>query len=176
MKRVRLIVEPAQHLSYDDEVVDALLALTAGHPYYLHMLCGELALSVYNTGGTRVRPGHLESALDDWLPAQEEHHFSHLWGTDSAIDHRVQQYNKLFLTAVATAPSDVERWTPFDRLVRGPRARAHRRTGALARASNSIQDGHTRFRWRVGLSPEGRALPALDQYELFHLDNLRDIA
>lgn len=110
----QLIIEPAQHLSYDDDVVDALLTLTAGHPYYLQMLCGALALSAYNSGGMRISHGHLAATLDDWLPAQEAHHFNHLWGTDSAIPHQVQQYYKLFLVGVTAAASAPDRWAPFD--------------------------------------------------------------
>ncbi len=153
----RLIVEPAQHLTYDNEVVDALLALTAGHPYYLHMLCGELALSAYNSGGTRVSQGHLDNALDDWLPAQEEHHFNHLWGTDSAIDHRVQQYYKLFLTAVATLTPDAEGWAPFEALCEALEpTRLHEQAiwqglQALAKMDTLEFDGEARHRLKVPL-------------------------
>ena len=153
----RLIVEPAEHLSYDDEVVDGLLALTAGHPYYLHMLCGELALSAYNSGGTRVSQGHLDSALDDWLPAQEEHHFNHLWGTDSAIGHRVQQYYKLFLTAVATTTPDAEGWAPFEALCEALEP-AHLQEPALWQGLQALSkmdtlefDGEARYRLKVPL-------------------------
>ncbi len=153
----RLIVEPAPHLSYDDAVVEALLALTAGHPYYLHMLCGELALSAYNSGGTRVSQGHLDSALDDWLPAQEEHHFNHLWGTDSAIGHRVQQYYKLFLTAVATTTPDAEGWTSIEALGEALEAARLQEQAiwqglqALFKMDTLEFDGETRYRLKVPL-------------------------
>jgi GTP diphosphokinase / guanosine-3',5'-bis(diphosphate) 3'-diphosphatase len=110
----KLIVEPVQNLQYDDEVVERLLDLTGGHPYYLQMLCGELAHSAYHTDGTCVRMSHLQTALADWLPDREEHHFSHLWGTDSDISYRVQQYNKLFLAALPAAEPVAERWVTFD--------------------------------------------------------------
>lgn len=153
----RLIVEPAQHLTYDDDVVDTLLALTAGHPYYLHMLCGELALSAYNSGGTRVRQGHLDSALGDWLPAQEEHHFNHLWGTDSAIDHRVQQYYRLFLTAVATMTPDGEDWVSFDVLYKALESTHLQEQAiwqglqALAKMDTLEFDGEAHYRLKVPL-------------------------
>jgi GTP pyrophosphokinase len=153
----RLIVEPAQHLSYDDQVVDEMLALTAGHPYYLQMLCGELALSAYNSGGTRVSQGHLEGALADWLPAQEEHHFNHLWGADSAISRQVQQYNKLFLTAIATTAPDTEGWATFEALGEALEP-AHLQGQALWQGLQMLFkmdtlefDSETRYRLKVGL-------------------------
>lgn len=153
----RLIVEPAQHLSYDDNVVDELLSLTAGHPYYLHLLCGELALNAYSSGGTRISQAHLDDVLADWLPAQEEHHFNHLWGTDSPIEHRFQQQYKLFLTAVATVPARPDDWVSFESLCTAlepapyPEQELWQGLQALSKMDTLDMNGDTHYRVKVPL-------------------------
>lgn len=151
----RLIIEPAQHLHYDDDVVEDLLALTAGHPFYLQMLCKELADSAYQSNGTRVSKGHLQSVTCDWLPTEEEHHFNHLWGADSTLDPKLQQQYKLFLAALATLADDADRWVSFE-AVRGALAPAWaderslwRGLQALTKMDTLTFDGSERYRLKV---------------------------
>ncbi len=150
----RLIIEPAQHLHYDDDVVDELLALTAGHPYYLQMLCNELANSTYHSGGSRVSMGHLRSVIGDWLPLEEEHRFNHLWGADSTLDPQLQQQYKLFLAALA---NDTDRWISFEALLaalapaRIDEPALWRGLQALTKMDTLTCDGNERYRLKVPL-------------------------
>ncbi len=111
----QLIVEPARRVQYDEATVDWLLEITAGHPYYLQWLCGELVARADREARQTINSQHLQDALTDWLPYQGEQFFSHLWGSGIGFDLEAQQGNKLALTAV-TSNAIGDRWVSFDKI------------------------------------------------------------
>ncbi len=98
----QLIVEPAQHVTYAEKVVDNLLYLTAGHPYYLQWLCGELVARADREQQRIIADEHLEALLNEWLPEQGEQFFNHLWGSSAGFSRPQQFISKLVLAALAT--------------------------------------------------------------------------
>lgn len=97
-----LIVEPANQVEFLEDVVQALLKLSAGHPYYLQWLCGELVSFVTREERALIERDDLAKLLMDWLPQQGEQFFNHLWGNATGFEHEDQQNQLLVLTAVAT--------------------------------------------------------------------------
>ncbi len=105
----QLIIQPAHRIQYDDAAVNDLIELTAGHPYYLQWLCGELLARADRDQRSSIHTQHLHDALTDWLPYQGEHFFSHLWGNGIGFDLEEQQRHKLVLTAVTANAIDADR-------------------------------------------------------------------
>lgn len=97
----QLIVQPANQMMFQDEVVTALLKLTAGHPYYLQWLCGELVSFVTRDERTSIEKSDLATLLLDWLPQQGEQFFNHLWGSAMGFTQTEQGVQLLLLTAVS---------------------------------------------------------------------------
>lgn len=121
----QLIVEPVQRGKYDQATVERLLALTAGHPYYLQWLCGELVDRIDREQQANIGDRHLQQLLDDWLPDQGEQYFSHLWGSVSGVKRSEQQRNKVVLTAISET-GDIQkeaRWVSFDGIAQSGVAR-----------------------------------------------------
>ncbi len=114
----QLIVQPAHRVQYDDAAVDYLVEITAGHPYYLQWLCGELLARADREQRTSINAQLLHDALTDWLPYQGEHFFSHLWGNGIGFDLEAQQRHKLVLTAVTENAID-DRWISLSQVCRG---------------------------------------------------------
>ena len=111
-----LIVKPANQMQYSESVVNQLLSLTAGHPYYLQWLCGELISQVGKDGRDTIQVSDLERLLSNWLPQQGEQYFNHLWGNSAGFDVMQQRVGKLILTAVSTQKSP---WIPFHNICAG---------------------------------------------------------
>ncbi len=60
----RLIREPAQdHVVYADAAVERLLELTAGHPYFLQLICYELYERCTRAGKKRIEAGDIDAGL-----------------------------------------------------------------------------------------------------------------
>ncbi|MBI5290748.1 MAG: HD domain-containing protein [Chloroflexi bacterium] len=97
----KLIIEPINQISHGPSVVEELLALTAHHPYFIHMLCGQLISEAIREGRFRIDIQHLNAVLTNWLPEQGEQPFNHLWGSGSVVDGPAQRLNKLVLIVVA---------------------------------------------------------------------------
>ena len=104
----QLIVEPAQQVEFSEQVVTALLQLSAGHPYYLQWLCGELVSHVTREERTFIEQSDLEKLLMDWLPQQGEQFFNHLWGNATGFEHGHQQNQLWALTGIAEATQATE--------------------------------------------------------------------
>jgi hypothetical protein len=113
----QLIVEPARRVQYDEATVDWLLELTAGHPYYLQWMCGELVSRADREARQTIHSQHVQDALTDWLPYQGEQFFSHLWGSGIGFDLEAQQGHKLVLTAV-TSHAIGSRWVSLEQIHR----------------------------------------------------------
>ena len=111
----QLIEQSVAHVRYEEAVVASLLSLTAGHPYYLQWVCGELVARAEGDGRSHITPQDLTSLLMAWLPGQGEQFFSHLWGSSVGIGRERQQRYKVVVTAVSQSK---KRWQPLNRIAR----------------------------------------------------------
>ncbi len=99
----RLIAEPVTpHLVYDDLALDKILRVTAGHPYFLQLVCYTLVQQANNQRKGYVTISDVNTALDEMLTLGEVH-FAYLWQRSSYTERAI-------LTAVAHMP---ERPHPF---------------------------------------------------------------
>ncbi|MCA9969544.1 MAG: AAA family ATPase [Anaerolineales bacterium] len=90
----RLIVEPvADALVYDDLALDKILRVTAGHPYFLQLVCYTLVKRANAQRSAYVTISDVNAALDEMLKLGEVH-FAYLWQRSSAAERAI-------LTAVA---------------------------------------------------------------------------
>ncbi|MCA9934745.1 MAG: AAA family ATPase, partial [Anaerolineales bacterium] len=91
---VRLITEPvAPSIIYDDLALDKILRVTAGHPYFLQLVCYTLVKRANSQGTGYVTISDVNAALDEMLSLGEVH-FAYLW-------QRSNQTERALLTAVA---------------------------------------------------------------------------
>ena len=75
----RLICEPvAPHLIYDDLALDKILRVTAGHPYFLQLVCYTLVKQANQQKTGYVTISDVNVALDEMLRLGEVH-FAYLW-------------------------------------------------------------------------------------------------
>lgn len=75
----RLICEPvAPSIIYDDLAVDKILRVTAGHPYFLQLVCYTLVKRANQDATGYVTISDVNSALDEMLRLGEVH-FAYLW-------------------------------------------------------------------------------------------------
>ncbi len=75
----RLITEPvADYLIYDDLAIDKILRVTAGHPYFLQLVCYTLVRHANTHRHTYVTISDVNTALDEMLRLGEVH-FAYLW-------------------------------------------------------------------------------------------------
>ena len=89
-----LIGQPvAPHIIYDDLAIDKILRVTAGHPYFLQLVCYTLInrANQHETGYITISDVNL--ALKDMLRLGEVH-FAYLWQQSTS-------YERALLTAVA---------------------------------------------------------------------------
>ena len=90
----RLIEEPvAPNLVYDDLAIDKILRVTAGHPYFLQLVCYTLVKRANNLRKSYVTISDVNAALDEMLSLGEVH-FAYLW-------QRSSYGEKALLTAVS---------------------------------------------------------------------------
>ena len=76
----RLIIEPVQpyNMVYDDLALHRMLQVTAGHPYFLQLLCYSLVNSHNRSGRNYTTIDDVDQALDEILTLGEAH-FAFLW-------------------------------------------------------------------------------------------------
>lgn len=90
----RLIEEPvAPNLVYDDLALDKILRVTAGHPYFLQLVCYTLVKQANKLRKSYVTISDVNAALDEMLSLGEVH-FAYLW-------QRSTYAEKALLTAVS---------------------------------------------------------------------------
>ncbi|HEX6383990.1 MAG TPA: AAA family ATPase [Anaerolineae bacterium] len=90
----QLICEPvAPNLVYDDLAIDKILRVTAGHPYFLQLVCYTLVKRANTTRTGYVTISDVNAALDEMLRLGEVH-FAYLW-------QRSTYAERALLTAVA---------------------------------------------------------------------------
>ena len=80
---IRLICEPvAPHIVYDDLALDKILRVTAGHPYFLQLVCYTLVKQANQQKTGYVTISDVNVALDEMLRLGEVH-FAYLWQRSS---------------------------------------------------------------------------------------------
>jgi outer membrane protein assembly factor BamB len=90
----QLIEEPvAPNLVYDDLAIDKILRVTAGHPYFLQLVCYTLVKQANKLHKSYVTISDVNAALDEMLSLGEVH-FAYLW-------QRSTYGEKALLTAVS---------------------------------------------------------------------------
>ncbi len=100
----RLISEPvAPNLVYDDLAIDKILRVTAGHPYFLQLVCYTLVKRANSEQTGYVTISDVNAAVDEMLSLGEVH-FAYLW-------QRSTQTERALLTAVAHL---MDRNAPFN--------------------------------------------------------------
>lgn len=99
----RLITEPVQpNLVYDDLALDKILRVTAGHPYFLQLVCYTLVKRANSERTGYITISDVNAALDEMLRLGEVH-FAYLWQRSSFVE-------KGLLTAVSHL---IDRDTPI---------------------------------------------------------------
>jgi outer membrane protein assembly factor BamB len=82
----RLICEPVSPaIIYDDLAIDKILRVTAGHPYFLQLVCYTLVKNVNQQGSGYVTISDVNAALDEMLRLGEVH-FAYLWQRSSRAE------------------------------------------------------------------------------------------
>ena len=94
-------------------MVEHLIALTAGHPYFLQLLCSNLHTHATSLELSAVGMAELTTFLDDFLPKQGEQYFSHQWGEGMVVDPAKLLEYKLALVAVASGAGE-DGWSGFE--------------------------------------------------------------
>jgi hypothetical protein len=90
----RLVSEPvAPGLIYDDLALDKVLRVTAGHPYFLQLVCYTLVKRANDQGSGYVTISDVNATLDEMLSLGEVH-FAYLWQRSSHTE-------RALLTAVS---------------------------------------------------------------------------
>ena len=100
---LKLIREPvAPHIIYDDLALDKIWRVTAGHPYFLQLVCYTLVKRANGQGTGYVTISDVNAALEEMLRLGEVH-FAYLW-------QRSTYTERALLAAVAHL---MERDVPF---------------------------------------------------------------
>ena len=90
----RLIREPVEpYLIYDDLALDKIQRVTAGHPYFLQLVCYTLVKRANAQRSTYITISNVNAALDEMMLLGEVH-FAYIWRRSSFVE-------KAMLTAVA---------------------------------------------------------------------------
>ncbi|GAB4280764.1 MAG: hypothetical protein Kow0080_33940 [Candidatus Promineifilaceae bacterium] len=97
----QLVLQAQRRLEYEDTAVQLLVDVTAGHPYLLQWLCGELVDRAEREQRDLIAVQHLQDVLTNWVPNQTYQYFSYLWGTGIGMDAQLVQWFQLILTAIA---------------------------------------------------------------------------
>lgn len=91
---IRLITEPvAPNLIYDDLAIEKILRVTAGHPYFLQLVCYTLVNRANVTRTGYVTINDVNATLEEMLRLGEVH-FAYIWQRSNPIE-------RALLTAVA---------------------------------------------------------------------------
>ncbi|MBN2148049.1 MAG: hypothetical protein JW726_11700 [Anaerolineales bacterium] len=92
---LRLVQEPVEPygMRYDDLALDKIWRITAGHPYFLQLLCHSLVNQHNKTQRSYATVADVNAALEEIL-ASGEAHFVYLWAESSPLE-------RLMLTAMS---------------------------------------------------------------------------
>jgi len=99
-----LVCDPVSPMiTYDDLSLDRILQVTAGHPYFLQLVCYSLVNHANSSGSAYVTISDVNAAIDDMLRLGEVH-FAYLWRRSNPSER-----------ALLLASSQVEADDPFFR-------------------------------------------------------------
>jgi len=84
----RLITEPPEQDVFDPYAVDEIIRLTAGHPYFVQLVCHYMVDLRNRSRSPVITVQHVRDAIPDIL-VQAEGHLTHLWHTASPLDQMV---------------------------------------------------------------------------------------
>lgn len=97
---IQLVTKPvAPHLVYDDLALDKILRVTAGHPYFVQLVCYTLVKQANDRGKGYVTISDVNDGLAEMLSLGEVH-FAYLWQRSTPTE-------RALLTAVANMDSDL---------------------------------------------------------------------
>ncbi len=105
-KLATLEIESARNLIKDgltkignisNAAIDHLLYTTAGHPYYLQLLCSNLYEQAQGQN-VKITRDFVNSCMHSWLEKADNSRFQHFW---EGYDHDSGWRNKLILSAIA---------------------------------------------------------------------------
>ena len=80
-----------------DTAIDFLLLVTAGHPYYLQLLCSYLYEQAQEQRA-KITRDFVSSCIHNWLEKADNSRFQHFW---EGYDENSSRRNKLILSAIA---------------------------------------------------------------------------
>jgi hypothetical protein len=153
----RLIQEPVAKfdMRYDDLALDKIWRITAGHPYFLQLLCHSLVNRHNKTKRNYVTVADVNAALDEILAAGEAH-FVYMWAEANPKE-------RLVLTALSRLLRLTGRATPVqvvdyleDRGIHLDRASTntalhHLVVKDILSESDDADAAGEVYRWRLGL-------------------------
>ncbi len=159
---MRLIQEPvaSYNMRYDDLALDKMWRVTAGHPYFLQLLCHSLVNQHNKTERNYITVADVNTALDDIL-ASGEAHFVYLW-TESTREERLAltALSRMMpltgqVTSVQVTDYLAERGINLERQVISQALHHLVLRDALRVRSSAIDgasaDGVESYRWQLGL-------------------------
>ncbi len=86
---LRLISEPVSPgLIYDDLALDKIMRVTAGHPYFLQLVCYTLVKQANVERSGYVTISHVNAAVDEMLSLGEVH-FAYLWQRSTVAERTI---------------------------------------------------------------------------------------
>jgi len=86
---MRLIAEPvAPKLIYDDLALDKIMRVTAGHPYFLQLVCYTMVKQANLERSGYVTISNVNAAVDEMLSLGEVH-FAYLWQRSTVAERTV---------------------------------------------------------------------------------------
>jgi putative methionine-R-sulfoxide reductase with GAF domain len=154
---LRLIQQPVEGygMRYDDLALDKMWRVTAGHPYFLQLLCHSLVNQHNKSQRSYVTVGDLNAALDEILSTGEAH-FIYLW-TESTPEERlalVAMSRMIPLTGsvrvVQVVEYLVERGVTAERRAIAD-ALYHLALRDILKAEEREGHGENVYRWQLGL-------------------------
>lgn len=149
-----LICRPvAPALVYDDLALDKIWRVTAGHPYFLQLVCYTLVNRANQQETSYITISHVNEAINDMLKLGEVH-FAYLWQQSSPEE-------RLVLMAIAHFHDLGGPFLPIDlitdlepyNLALAPPAvlQALRQLVERGILQEVIEEGHSRYELRIGL-------------------------
>lgn len=113
---IRLITEPvAPNLIYDDLALDKILRVTAGHPYFLQLVCYTLVKHANVERSGYVTISNVNAAVDEMLSLGDVH-FAYLWQRSTVAERIVlAAVAHLMDHTISFHPEEVlQRLQPYD--------------------------------------------------------------
>ncbi len=154
---MRLIQEPVApfNMRYDDLALDKIWRVTAGHPYFLQLLCHSLVNQHNKSQHSYITVANVNDALEEIL-ASGEAHFMYLWAESTSVERLVLTALSRMapLTGQATAISLVdylsERGVSVERQAIGD-ALHHLSLRDILIESRESDAAAEIYRWKLGL-------------------------